>query len=233
MLGNRTVTTNYGSKPEYGQAQSTTVDPTGLNLSSSATYESAGSGYLRQTSKTLPGGNATTMAYYGATEARSNPCVANSPAVSQAGLIKLKTEPDPDGNGTQTGRITEQVYDVSGSVVATKVGDDPWTCITYNNRDQKTQTVIPSSSDRPGRTVTNTYSVGGNPFVSATTDNQGTITTEVDLLGRTVKYRDANNLETTNTYDQNGKLVSRQTPYGKEEFVYNNLLQLTDHKFRM
>src|SRR6185369_13050118 len=35
-LGNATATTNYGSSPELGLAQGTTVDPSGLNLTSTA-----------------------------------------------------------------------------------------------------------------------------------------------------------------------------------------------------
>jgi hypothetical protein len=61
-LGDSTTTTNYGTTPEMGLAQSTTVDPTGLNLATTSTYETAGAtgSYLRQTGKYLPGANTAT-----------------------------------------------------------------------------------------------------------------------------------------------------------------------------
>jgi RHS repeat-associated protein len=93
-IGDTTSTTNYGTRPELGQAQSTTVDPTGLNLSTTATYEPyQPDSLMRQTSKTLPGGNTTNYEYYGAAEIRDNPCTVPTETFSQAGFIKRKIEP--------------------------------------------------------------------------------------------------------------------------------------------
>jgi YD repeat-containing protein len=62
-------------------------------------------------------------------------------------------------------------------------------------------------------TVTYTYSVGGNPLVSSVMDSatSRTITTTVDLLGRTVAYTDARGITTVTTYDRAGRDVSDVT----------------------
>jgi hypothetical protein len=80
QIGDVTTTTNYGPNPELGLAQSSTVDPGGLNLTTSSSYETQGAAgsFLRQTKQQLPGNPATNPAfsysYYGATETRDNPC---------------------------------------------------------------------------------------------------------------------------------------------------------------
>jgi len=81
------------------------------------------------------------------------------------------------------------------------------------------------------RTVQNDYAVGGNPLETTTWDNQGWIVTWSDLLGRTTKYRDVHDDETTSTYeDTTGKLTQRVSPLGTETYVYDNLNRLTDQK---
>ncbi|HSX34528.1 MAG TPA: PA14 domain-containing protein, partial [Candidatus Saccharimonadales bacterium] len=86
-LGNSTATTNYGSNPELGLAQSSSVDPTGLNLTTSSTYETQGAtgSFLRQLTKTLPGGAQTNYSYYGATETRDDPCTTATETYKEAG----------------------------------------------------------------------------------------------------------------------------------------------------
>src|SRR5262249_47907038 len=114
-LGNTQTTTNYGSSPELGQAQSATVDPSGLALTGNSTYEQRGAtgSFLRQLTQTLPGSQTSdpswSYSYYGATETRQNPCDTTQ-TYKQAGMLKLKTEASPDG-GTTAGRKTEFVYD--------------------------------------------------------------------------------------------------------------------------
>ena len=229
-VGNITTTTNYGSAPEYGLAQSTTLDPSGLNYTSNATYEAPGAAYLRQTSRSLPGGATTTYAYYGATETRDNPCTPATEAFRQAGRMKLKTEADPDGAGPQTSRVSETVYDATGRTVASRYGNDAWTCSTYDVRGRVTQTVVPSFNGQPSRTITNNWSVDGNPFKVSSGDDKGWITTITDLLGRTTTYTDVHGQTTTSTYNDLGQLTQRQGPLGTEVFVYNSLGRLTEQK---
>lgn len=248
QLGDTVTKTDYGTNPELGLAQSNTLDPTGLNYSTNMTYESQGVAgtFLRQTSKTLPGGTATNYSYYGGDETRDNPCTTGvTEAHYQGGQIKLKTETDPDGAGAQTGRTTETVYDDAGKVVATRYNTDAWTCTTYDARERTISTVIPAKTlstitpatgatgttpTRAARTITNNYAVGGNPLVTASTDNFGSITTTTDLLGRTTSYTDIYNDTTTTAYDDLGRMVSRSGPLGNESFVYDVYSRLTEQK---
>jgi RHS repeat-associated protein len=229
-LGNTTTTTNYGSTPELGLPQSTSVDPTGKNLVTSSSYEAQGSGYLRQTSKALAGGDTTSYSYYGATETRANPCVAGSPAVSQSGMQKLTVTQDPDGSGSQTGVTTEAVYDASGRVVASRLNADSWTCASYDSRGRVTQYTVPSATGRTGRTVTTNYAVGGNPLISSVTDSvTGTNSTQIDLLGRTVSTTDVYGNQTTLTYDSLGRPVTEHSLKGTETVGYDNLGRITTY----
>ncbi len=237
-LGDSTTTTNYGSNPELGLAQSTSVDPTGLNLTTSSTYETQGAtgSFLRQTAKYLPGANTsvastgTQYTYYGATETRDNPCTTATEAYKQAGMLKIKTEADPDGTGSQTGRATETIYDDAGRVVATRYNTDSWTCTYYDARGRVTETDVPAYNGNAARTISNDYAVGGNPLETTTWDDQGWIVTWSDLLGRTTKYRDVHDDETTSTYDNFGKLTQRVSPLGTETYDYDSYDRLVDQK---
>ncbi len=230
LLGDVTTKTTY-SNPAYGTVDKTILDPTGLNLQTTATYETPGTAFLRQTSKTLPGGGTTAYQHYGATETRANPCVTGSVAVAQAGLPKGKTEADPDGTGPQASRTSETVYNASGEVVATRYNADPWTCTEYDSRGRVSRTVIPQLSvSQPSRTITNNYAAGGNPLITSTVDSAGTITVENDLLGRTVKYTDVSGNSTTSVYNTQGLVMSRSGPLGSETFVYDQYDRLIDQK---
>jgi RHS repeat-associated protein len=52
----------------------------------------------------------------------------------------------------------------------------------------------------------------------------------MDLLGRTTKYRDVHDDETTTTYDAFGNVTQRVSPLGTENFIYDNLNRLTQQK---
>lgn len=248
QLGDTVTKTDYGTNPELGLAQSNTLDPTGLNYSTTMAYEPQGTAgtFLRQTSKTLPGGTATNYAYYGGDETRDNPCTTGmTEAHYQGGQIKIKTETDPDGAGTQTGRTTETVYDDAGKVVATRLNSDPWTCTVYDTRERTISVAIPSmtlntitpatggvgaTSTKASRTVTTNYAVGGNPLVVAITDNFGTISTTSDLLGRTISYTDIYSDTSTTIYDSSGRMQTRTSPVGYEEFTYDAFGRLANQK---
>lgn len=231
QLGNATSTTTY-NRPEYGLVDKTTLDSSGLNLQSAATYEAPGAtgSFLRQTSKTLPGGGTTTYQHYGANDTADNPCTTETEAYHQAGRPKGKTEADPDGAGPQTSRTSETIYNESGDAVATRYNSDPWTCTTYDARGRVQTTIIPAIGSSPGRTITNDYAKDSNPLITTTTDDQGTIRVENDLLGRTIKYTDAKGKVTTNTYDDYGKLTQRVSPIGTETYQYDNYDRLTTQK---
>ena len=229
QLGNTESQTIY-SKPEYGLVDKAILDPAGLNYENKAEYEAPGTGFLRQTSKTLPGGAKTTYEYYSASDTRDNPCTTEIETALQAGKIKSKVEPDPDDTGPQQGRKTETIYDDAGRVVASRYNTDPWTCVTYDERGRATQTIIPAYAGNPMRTITNDYLVDDNPLITSISDSEGTITTEVDLLGQVVRYVDATGSTTTNTYDAFGKLTSRTSIVGTETFTYDNYDRPTTYK---
>ena len=96
-VNQRRVDTAYAT-PHLGMATSSTVDPTGLALTTGTAYEVSGSGYLRPVTTTLPAGNTWTTTYYGATQVVTNPCAAGS--ANQGGLAWKRTGPDPDGAGS-------------------------------------------------------------------------------------------------------------------------------------
>jgi RHS repeat-associated protein len=233
--GISTVKTEY-QDPAYGLVKSTTLDPTGLNMSSSATYEPTSTGYFRQLTKTLPGGNVTNYTYYSATQSVDNPCTTVIDAVSQAGRLKFKTEMDPDGAGPKTGRKTETIYDQYGRVVAMRLNNESWTCTEYDSRGRIVKAVVPAAMSgttvlRAGKTLQNNYTYGGNPFVTTMQDETGGfILTETDLLGRTVRYLDQRGFETKSYYNDYGQLVKRTGPAGVEEYIFNAYGQLITQK---
>jgi RHS repeat-associated protein len=220
-VDNQTTTTDYGTHPELGLAQKTTEDPGGLNYTTTDAYEPQGApgSFLRETSKKLPGGAQTQFSYYGADENRTNPCDSSQTA-NQAGMTKFRREPDLAGHGQA--RATESVYDAKGEVVATRVNDDGWTCISYDARGRIVRTVIPSNATGPGRTLSNDWAVGSNPLATSTGDSHGTVTTTSDLLGRAVSYRDTRGDVTHTSYDAIGRIADRIGPLGHEQFAYDD-----------
>lgn len=227
--GNTTATMSYGSTPELGLDTGSTVDPSDLNLSVSKSYETPGTGYLRQTSQTSPGGSTSTLSYYSATDTDANPCISGSPAALQAGFLKTVTNPSPD-NGTTPGRTITFVYDDAGNVVAAQTNTDGWICKKYDARERLIEEDIPASNGQAARTVTYNYNVGGNPLTTSTTDSTGTITTTIDLLDRTGSYTDVDANTTTTVYDNLGRLQSQTSPMGTKSFAYDSYNRLIDEK---
>ncbi|SMC60718.1 PA14 domain-containing protein [Kibdelosporangium aridum] len=207
-LPNQVASTKYndGLDPAFGQATSTVTDPGGLRLTSGSTYEPVGTGYLRTTSKSMPNGARTTYSFYGDTETRANPCVAGSPAVNQGGMAKLTTSAAP---ASGPARVDEQVYDASGRLIA-KSTSGAWTCTTYDARDRVLEQTVPASATSAERKIRYDYAVGGDPLTTSTTDNAGTVTTTVDLMGRTIAYTDVHGTRTETTYDQVGRVSSEK-----------------------
>ncbi|WP_436496882.1 PA14 domain-containing protein [Actinokineospora sp. HUAS TT18] len=188
-----------GLDSTFGLATSATT----AGLISRSGYEPVGTGFLRKTSKTMPTGAQTSYVYYGDTEARDNPCTPAADAVNQGGMAKLTTMTAP---ATGSARTDEQVYDLSGRVVARATSGD-WSCTTYDARDRVVTQMLPANVSAGARTITTNYAVGGDPLTTSVADYNGTVTTQVDLLGRVIAYTDANGLRTETTYNQAGRVT--------------------------
>lgn len=208
------VTATTYARPEAALVGAHTADPGGQALATSTTYEAPGPGrYARRLTRTLPAGVATqvTSAYYGDRQTVANPCRPGNPQANQAGRLRTTTGPDPDGAGPGQARVDENVYDAAGRTVASRVGASAWSCVDYDGRGRPVTRTVPASASAPARTLSYNWAVGNNPLVSSVTDSSaGTISTTVDLLGRTVSYTDntaAGGTTTTSTYDQPGRLV--------------------------
>ena len=199
---NAVTSTGYtdGVDAAYGLATSTTT----AGITTRTGYEPVGSGYLRKTGKTMPTGVKATTVHYGDAETRDNPCTSAVESINQAGLVKSAKLPTP---ASGTARGDEHVYDASGRVTANGT-NGAWTCTTHDERDRVTSVKYPGTQSAAERTVTTNYAVNGDPLVTSVSDQNGTITTKVDLLGRVVEYTDANGVRTVNTYDLAGRVLS-------------------------
>jgi RHS repeat-associated protein len=233
QVGDVTNTINYGNQPEFGLAQSSTATGGTQSLTSTNIYETPGSGFLRKSSSTMPGGGTTTYTYYGSTETADNPCTTTTTeAFKQGGQLKIKTSLDPDNTGPLAGQTTQTIYDNTGRAVAMRANSDPWTCTTYDTRGRVTKTVVPTINGRAGRTVTYNYAVGGNPFISSTTDTTtGTNTAEIDLLGRVTQTTDTFGYQTTLYYNEFNQIRSKKSVKGEEWFNYDEYGRLIYQSF--
>ncbi|MEU4117066.1 PA14 domain-containing protein [Kitasatospora sp. NPDC028055] len=226
-----------GIDPAYGLTVSTTGDPGGLGLTARTSYERPGEGYLRKLASAMPAGDLAnpdkrnTTVYYGDSETRANPCDPSAPAANQGGMARTATAAKPGSGAALTG---ETVYDEAGRVVAERVNDEAWTCTAYDARGRVVKRSSPAYGDKPARTVTTDYAVGGDPLTARTTDENGSITTAIDLLGQEVGYTDANGVTSTSTYDQVGRLITDTTTVkgvtSTVAYAWNDANQLTDVK---
>jgi len=210
-----TVTTGYGSAPWLGQPQVTTVDPSNLNLQTTTTYEdTAANHWLRPSTESLPAGPGTlsTSTYYTDSDTLTTASCPGSPVgTHEYGFLKSTTGPAP------ASIVTWYTYDNLGRLVGTKrSGDTDWTCTTYDSRSRVSQRAFPASvsgtTNYPARTVTYNYSANGDPLTTSVSDSAGTITTQTDLLGRTVAYTDVSGTVTSPSYDPiTGRVISVST----------------------
>lgn len=217
-----------GLTPADGILTATTIDPSGLALTTATGSES--SGLHRRTSRTLPLGTASTVSteYYSNSDTATIPCSGGASGVPQAGLPKIVRSADPSGSGT-SGIAREVVYDSQGRPAATRVvvsDGSGWTCTTYDDRGRTTSITTAAQTDRVSRTTSFNYAVSGNPLQISATDtvNTGTartVFTTVDLAGQTRSTTDAWNKTTTTTIDAVGRLTSATSPVGTQTFTYD------------
>jgi len=227
-----TSTTDYGASPWLGQASTTTVDPAGLNLRTNTVFETAGTGYLRRTSKTLPTATSTgtsaatagtTFSYYGDQQTIGQAWTVTTPicgvpaSTPQFGFLKKSTGPTP---AVGSAIVTQYVYDLMGRAVGSKRSGDPgWTCATLDLRGRTTSTSYPAYSGSPARTATFAWTgdntAAGDPLTTWAEDPTGRVTTKTNLLGQAVSYTDVWGTVTTADYNLLGQaLTTTSTPPG-------------------
>ncbi len=245
-----TEASDYGSNPWLGEATTTAIDPTGLNLRTKSTYEAPGTGWQRPLTSDMPsdaasGGTAsvTSDVYYADTDTLSTATCGVPSGTHQYGLLKQVTSPTPAGVGA-TAIQTTYVYDVLGRLAGSKNSTDTaWNCTTYDARGRTTQqTYVPPAPATAVRTETSSYTsdgtATGDPLTTWVQDDgapdtsNGRITTVADLLGRVTSYTDVWGTTTTTSYDLLSQEVSETSqPSGQsaatEAFQYDSDGDLT------
>ena len=232
------VTTLQYSHPWLGAVTSSTIDPTDLALTTKQTFEapSTTTGWLRRTSRTLPGAVASGMTstsigstqyqYYGNTETLATSygisttdtmcgVVASTP---QYGLLRKVIEPSPTGS-VGGGKTTWFVYDSWGRVAGMKPGPSTgWICTTYDDRGRVSSVSYPSFGGQAARTVNYAYATNATGLLVTVSDSSvaGTVSTQTDLLGRAVSSTDIWGTTTVPVYqNRTGRVVSvTSTPPG-------------------
>ncbi|WP_131817223.1 PA14 domain-containing protein [Nocardia salmonicida] len=203
-----------GIDPVFGTAVSETVDPGGLDLTNRRLFEQPGQGFLRHLAAALPAGDIAdptrrgTSTYYGDADTRANPCDSGSAPVSQGGRVKtVSAAKDSQGSAN----VRETVYDNVGRVVAARTNGEPWSCVTYDARGRINSKSFPKMGDKPARTITYDHAANGDPLTFEVTDESGSTTTVINLLGQIVAFTDASGITTVSTYDAAGRTTKEAT----------------------
>jgi RHS repeat-associated protein len=237
--------TSYGSSPWLGQTATSTIDPasvnpSGLNLTSTANYESSTSLFDRQTGSTKPAGTSTasSVVYYlpTGTAVANTGSGAGSPSciavgTPQYGMVNTVTGPV---NSDGVAKTTSYVYDLMGRVVGTEsTGDSAWTCTTYDSAGRVHTISYPAYGTGAGqgaRVVTYKYtdsgtydgngiqigdplttSVGDDAAIPGLAAGSDVITTVSNLLRQAVKSTDVWGTVTVPSYNLLGQVTSSVT----------------------
>jgi len=215
--------------PWLGAVTSSTIDPGGLALTTSTTYEapSTTTGWLRRTSRALPAATTasttkTTYSYFTDKEvAPSNSCGVT---IRQFGFLKQTNQPAALGGAVI---VTKFVYDIMGRVRGTwRTGDATWACTILDLRGRPTSTAYPAFNSTPARTVTYTYGYTTTGMITTVFDNavtgstnNSTLTTVSDLNGKTTSSTDVWGTVTVPTYAaQTGRVTSVTTTVGSTNY---------------
>jgi RHS repeat-associated protein len=214
--------------PEYDLPTTVTTGAgSSTPLTTTTTYQPPGAGsYLQKTSTMLPAGNTTNFESYTGTGGGTPVTAACgvTATTQQGGQLEQQTDPDP-GNGQPL--VKQFIYDAAGRQAGVRtgtnsdIGTEPWQCTTYDSRGRLASQSWPAANGSPARTVTYTYSVGGNPLVSSVSDPSGTITSTVDLLGRVTSYTDVWGQTTTTSYNQADQVTATSGPGGSYQLGYD------------
>ncbi|MGH9890530.1 MAG: PA14 domain-containing protein, partial [bacterium] len=227
QAGILTTSTSYAS-PHSGLPSASIQDPAGLALTTNIGYESGG--FRRPVSRSLPAGNTWTYEHYAATETLTAATCGLAIGALQAGFVKKRTGPDPDGLGTGVSRVEQFVYDAAGRPKGVKVATSGWSCSTYDARGRVVTETHPAHGGNAARTVTSNYAVGGDPLRLSVSDAVGTITKTIDLLGRVLTYTDKWGMTTNYSYDRAGRVTAMSGTVGNQTFAYDSAGRLVEQK---
>ncbi|MBF4463337.1 MULTISPECIES: hypothetical protein, partial [unclassified Rathayibacter] len=153
--------TNGGTDQQWlGIVAATSIDPTGLNLTTATQYSGADQGW-RRTGKTLPAATASnfspdsnglSVTYFAIGDTLSASACGVPVGTSQGGFVKTEKSAT---SATQTSVTREYVCDEWGRTVGSKrTSDSTWTCTTLDDRGRVTSVAYPAASGVPARTVT-------------------------------------------------------------------------------
>ncbi|WP_432252541.1 PA14 domain-containing protein [Streptomyces sp. HNM1019] len=185
---------------ELGVPVAMVTDPKGLKLKTGYEYDEM----FRPTAKVMPSGAKQSYAYYGATEKADNPCTDEDDPLPQAGLPKSITSA---ASATGSSRTEKFVYDERGLPVAVTFGGTKWTCVDYGDRGQILAMHVPGNEWAPARTISYDAAHGGDPLTTKASEPGDELLFTVDLLGRTVRFTDAQGIRTETVYDRAGRAV--------------------------
>nr|WBO80843.1 PA14 domain-containing protein [Streptomyces sp. SBE_14.2] len=185
---------------ELGLPAAVVTDPDGLALTTSYAYDEA----FRPSTETSPAGTRKTFGYYGADESADNPCTPENDPAPQRGLPKSVALPaGEDGSA----RVEKFVYTARGLPAAVNFGGPDWTCVRYDARGRITTMSMPGNASLPAWTVSYDSAHGGDPLTLRASQHDHSMTSTVDLLGRTVSYTDGQGTLTRTSYDRAGRVV--------------------------
>lgn len=188
---------------EMGLPTALVTDPDGLALTTGYEFDEA----FRPVAEILANGTRKTYGYYGPAESADNPCTAGNDPVAQRGLPRSITLPTAaDG----TARVEKFVYSARGLPVAVNFGGPDWTCVTYDDRGRISRMSMPGNAALPAWSVDYDSAHGGDPLTLKATQHDHSVTSTVDLLGRTVSYTDGRGTRTRTAYDRAGRAELQQ-----------------------
>jgi RHS repeat-associated protein len=220
----RITTSVYNAK--LRQPTSTTVDPTGLNLTTSYSYDDATG---QEISRTLPKGSpGTASAYTTKTTlytADGTGACPNNPA--WAGLpCRIEPAAQPSGTLPQIPVKTVTYNRWRQPLVTTETvggtNHSRTTTVTYDEDGRFSTESVSATSGTAVPTVTHTYSPAtGREINLQTTSPLSTISRVYDSLGRMTSYQDADGAVSTAHYDLRDRLTTSDDGKGTQSRTYD------------
>ena len=221
----RTTTEDYSGQSNLGLTlaapTSVTVDPSGLNLTTTKRYDANGNVIAAILPGTPGGGDAheTDTTYYRAGTGSGVPACDSTPQL--AGMV-CQTAPAAQPSGSLPAiPAVGYTYDMYGNILTRSETSGTttrtWT-YTYDSDDRPSTLAISG----PGTSMplrTNAYD-SATGFPATTTDGTHTITRAYDNLGRLKTYTDGAGNQSTYTYDIVNRIATLSDGKGTQTYTY-------------